>query len=222
MVKLTIIHFTIILIFMFTTSSWSESIPNEVFSESYKAHRAWLGVQVGIRNDERIDELVPSIEELRASPWCPYKIYKIQPAVLAKCESGHDIIEKFELIGYRAPILLGDEIVNYSTIKCSKDSTTGLESWEMTGFGTSQPEVESYYYSLLNEFPTDQGYALYVFWMKYAASRRFVLIVDPEKNYYLYPATKNSLLYLKQVTEKDYAQEPILLEQLLPLLKAAF
>ena len=49
------------LLMVFVAPGWSEKIPYEVFSASYNAHGDWLAIQVGIRNEERINELVPSV-----------------------------------------------------------------------------------------------------------------------------------------------------------------
>ena len=217
--KTAIVLIPLVLLVVVAASGWADTIPDEVFGESYNAHRAWLAIQVGIHNEERINELVPSVEEIKASTWQPFKMYIIQANELGKCESGQDLIEKMEFEGYRAPLLLGNEVGGYTTVKNILDNDTGLNQWKFTGFtSTSFGEAESYYYSLLEKYPTDKGYVLYMLGIQYL-SRPYVLIVDPEKNYWLHPITKNSLIHLKLIANKDYDYESIRLEQILPLFK---
>lgn len=206
-----------ILLFLSFNAVYCE-IPKEVYAESIKAHRFWYSLPESQVADKEKELL--KVETFESSIWQPYERYIVSVENIQKCKSGDDILSMKEFLCYRCPIIVKDSIVGFSTVKRKLNKETGIENWEMTGLGPGS-EREAEYYDLLKQYPLEEGYRLHAVSFE-VKSMLFLLLVTPEREYMILPASKRSTNFLIMHTGKRPEDDFVPLDQVLSVFKRAY
>ena len=186
-------------------------IPKQVYEESVKATRFWYGL--GERYVSEDEKARLSVETLESSPWQPYKLYIVNDENLNKCNSGNDILSLKEFLCYRCPIISNNSIVGFSSVERRIDKESNNEIWKMTGQGPGG-EREAEYYDLLKQYPAEEGYSVHAVSLEWE-SKLFFIIVTPEEEYMIFPASKASIGFLTTYTGERPEGDFVPVEQVL-------
>jgi len=193
-------------------------IPKQVYKESIIAHRFWYGLrESNVSQDEKAQL---NVETLVSSPWQPYELYIVSAENLQKCKSGDDILSLKEFLCYRCPIIANNSIVGFSTVKRVLDKESNNEIWKMTGQGPGA-EREAEYYTILKQYPAEEGYSLQAISFDWK-SKRFYILVTPEKEYMILPASKTSINFLILLTGERPEDDFVPLDQVLSVFHRYF
>ena len=186
-------------------------IPKQVYEESVKAHRFWYGL--GERYVSEDEKALLSAETLESSPWQPYELYIVNDENLIKCKSGDDVLSLKEFLCYRCPIIANNSIVGFSSVEKRIDKESNNEIWKMTGQGPGG-EKEAEYYDLLKQYPAEEGYSLHAVSFEWE-SKLFFILVTPEEEYMILPASKTSINFLITFTGERPKDDFVPLDQVL-------